>query len=114
MGTATFFVQPFAGPGESDGPSDAPVPPEVLGLTAWRLRGMATDPSHRSAGVGSAVLSAGLTAVRDAGGEVVWCNARTAALPFYERHGFRRLGSEFASGGTIQVPHHRAWLLIPR
>ena len=59
------------------------MPPEVEGLVAWRLRGMATVPELRSTGVGSAVLTAGLTAVREAGGDLVWCNGRTEAMVFY-------------------------------
>jgi GNAT superfamily N-acetyltransferase len=112
VGTATFFLQPFPGPGEADGPDDAEVPAEALGLVAWRLRGMATDAQRRSAGVGSAVLGAGLQAVRAAGGELVWCNARTAALTFYERHGFVPIGSQFMSGGSVEVPHYRAWVRL--
>src|SRR4249919_3858401 len=87
VGCATFFPQAFPGPGEEDGPPDAVVPRDAQGLVAWRLRGMATVPERRSTGVGSAVLSAGLEAVRAAGGELVWCNARTEALVFYARHG---------------------------
>lgn len=112
VGCATFFPQDFPGPGEEDGPGDAHVPAEAVGLAAWRLRGMATDAGHRSTGVGSTVLAAGLDAVRLAGGDLVWCNARTAALPFYERHGFVRIGSEFLTGGSVKVPHHRAWVLL--
>ena len=79
---------------------------------AWRLRGMATEPELRSTGVGSAVLAAGLDAVRAAGGAIVWCNARTQAMAFYRRHGFSTIGSEFSSGGTVKVPHYRAWIRL--
>ncbi len=114
IGCATFFPAPFAGPGEEDGPADAFVPASAEGLVAWRLRGMATRPDVQSTGIGSAVLSAGLTAVRAAGGELVWCNARVRALQFYRRHGFETFGSEFLSGGTEKIPHYRAWVrLVP-
>lgn len=114
IGTATFFPMPFPGPGEADGPEDAEVPPGADGLVAWRLRGMATDPAQRSCGIGSSVLVTGLAEVVASGGELVWCNARTAALGFYTRHGFVTVGSEFLSGGAVLVPHYRAWLrLVP-
>jgi GNAT superfamily N-acetyltransferase len=112
VGCATFFPQAFPGPGEEDGPPDAHVPAEAEGLVAWRLRGMATAPDLRSTGVGSAVLAAGLTAVREAGGDLVWCNGRTQAMSFYRRHGFSVIGSEFLSGGAEKVPHYRAWIRL--
>ena len=62
----------------------APWAPDV---PAWRLRGMATDPAHRGAGVGTAVLEALVGHARDHGGGVLWCNARTPAQRFYERAG---------------------------
>ncbi len=113
IGCATFFPQPFPGPSEEDGPADAFVPAGAEGLSAWRLRGMATVPELRSSGVGSGVLVAGLAAVREAGGELVWCNGRTQAMTFYGRHGFVVVGSEFLSGGAEKVPHFRAWVRLP-
>lgn len=112
IGCATFFPQAFPGPGEEDGPPDALVPAEAVGLVGWRLRGMATLPELRSTGVGSAVLTAGLAGVRAAGGELVWCNGRTQAMTFYGRHGFVVVGSEFMSGGAEKVPHYRAWVRL--
>ncbi len=112
VGCATFFPHRFAGPGEEEGPADAFVPAEAQGLVAWRLRGMATAPELRSAGVGSAVLSAGLEGVLEAGGGLVWCNARTEVMAFYRRHGFVTIGSEFLSAGALQIPHYRAWVRL--
>ncbi len=112
VGCVTLFPASFAGPGEEDGPLDALVPTAAQGRFAWRLRGMATGEGRRSTGVGSAVLAFGLEAVRERGAEVVWCNARTLALPFYLRHGFATTGSEFLSGGAAKIPHYRAWIGI--
>jgi GNAT superfamily N-acetyltransferase len=61
-------------------------------LHAWRLRGMATEPGLRSRGVGRQLLATALDHVRDAGGELVWCNARVPARRFYERAGFTTHG----------------------
>jgi GNAT superfamily N-acetyltransferase len=64
-------------------PGDAP---------SWRLRGMATSPASRNLGVGSALLDALIGHIADAGGGILWCNARTSALGFYERGGMRKWG----------------------
>ena len=52
-GVATFFPQPYPGPFVEAGPA-----PDVA-ATAWRLRGMATDPARRGEGFGAAVLRPG-------------------------------------------------------
>ncbi|MGY2127689.1 GNAT family N-acetyltransferase [Blastococcus sp. SYSU DS0617] len=56
--------------------------------TAWQLRGMATDPSVRGAGVGRALVEQGLARVAAHGADLVWCDARTTAVGFYVRLGF--------------------------
>ncbi|SDX86931.1 Acetyltransferase (GNAT) domain-containing protein [Modestobacter sp. DSM 44400] len=55
---------------------------------AWQLRGMATDPRVRGLGAGRALGAEGLTRVIAVGGDLVWCDARAAAVGFYERIGF--------------------------
>ena len=69
-----------------------PPPWDPQDATAWRLRGMATDPAHRSRGLGAAVLAAAVAHVRARGGARIWCNARIPAVPFYLRHGFALRG----------------------
>ncbi|TFV62391.1 UNVERIFIED_ORG: GNAT family N-acetyltransferase [Bacillus sp. AZ43] len=54
----------------------------------WQLRGMATDRGVRGGGAGRAMVRAGLAAVRARGGDLVWCDAREAAVGFYQRMGF--------------------------
>jgi predicted GNAT family N-acyltransferase len=54
----------------------------------WQLRGMATDATVRGAGAGRALMVAGLDAVAARGGDLLWCDARVAAVGFYERMGF--------------------------
>ncbi len=61
----------------------------------WQLRGMATEHDYRGRGVGRWMVAACLQHVFDAGGGVVWCNARTEAAGFYERLGFTVDDSEF-------------------
>lgn len=70
-------------------------PPGDVDETAWRLRGMATLPSARGHGHGSALLAACVGHVARLGGRRLWCNARTPAAGFYERSGFTRRGRVF-------------------
>jgi predicted GNAT family N-acyltransferase len=64
---------------------------------AWRFRGMATAPGQRGRGIGGELLEAGVAEVVRRGGRLVWCNGRTTARAFYERHGFTARGEEFDS-----------------
>lgn len=65
--------------------------PDGIPRPRWQLRGMATRPSWRGKGVGQALLSA----LEPEVGEPLWCNARTTAAAFYDRHGWVRVGPEF-------------------
>lgn len=62
---------------------------------AWQLRGMAVEPGLQGAGLGSRLLAAGETIVRESGHTLMWCNARTPAVAFYRRHGWETVGEEF-------------------
>ena len=62
-----------------------------LGEPAWQLRGMATDPAVRGAGVGKGLLrflEQDLRADPRAASPQLWCNARTPATGFYQRMGW--------------------------
>jgi predicted GNAT family N-acyltransferase len=66
------------------------------GPTSWQLRGMAVHPDRQAQGVGAQLLKFVLHAcAANLGGTAMWCNARTRAVPLYERHGFSRVGGEF-------------------
>ncbi|WP_369136699.1 GNAT family N-acetyltransferase [Modestobacter versicolor] len=65
------------------------------GEGSWQLRGMATDPRVRGLGVGRALVAAGLTRVQARGGDLVWCDARKAAVGFYQRIGFTIVTAEY-------------------
>ena len=76
------------------------------GPGAWQLRGMATHPSRRNEGLGGRLLGYMLEYCRNTlGGRIMWCNARSPAVPFYRHHGFETVGQEF----TIELigPHYR-------
>lgn len=78
--------------------------PDLQEGSAWRIRGMATEPGHRSRGLGTEILEALLAHATDRGGDRVWCNARVQARPFYERHGFVTRGDVFLTAGDR--PHY--------
>ncbi len=88
-------------------------PPElaahVAARPAWRLRSMATAPELQGGGVGSAVLRLALDKVRQAGGALLWCNARLPARGFYERAGFSAFGSAWEEEAI--GPHIVMWRL---
>lgn len=82
-----------------------PEKPEVQ--RAWQLRGMATLPHARGRGCGRTLLEVCVEESRAARGQLLWCNARTAALQFYRRHGLHIAGDEFEIPGV--GPHFRMW-----
>jgi GNAT superfamily N-acetyltransferase len=85
VGIATLIQDPFpVGGADSD----------------WRLRGMATVPKVRNRGIGGMLLSRCIVYVHGVGGSCVWCNGRSSARRFYERHGLRAIGEEFVSPHT--------------
>jgi GNAT superfamily N-acetyltransferase len=67
------------------------------GEPAWQLRGMATDTSLQSLGVGKAVLDylTELALARPRHVRLFWCNARVPALRFYTRQGWQVMSDEF-------------------
>jgi GNAT superfamily N-acetyltransferase len=67
----------------------------------WQLRGMAVLFDLQQGGVGSALLKALSAEVA----EPIWCNARVAAMPFYEKHGWVGYGDVFDKPPT--GPHQR-------
>lgn len=70
-------------------------PASIDGVSAWQLRGMATVPAVRGQGHGAALVRQAESVVRDAGGCLLWCNARVVAVTFYERLGWEVVGEEF-------------------
>ena len=93
VGCATVFPDPWRG-------TDA----QPAENAAWRLRGMAVDPSTHRAGIGRQVLAAVVDAATTGGAPLLWANARTTALPFYEAAGWTVAGEEFMAADT-GLPH---------
>ena len=61
----------------------------------YRLRAMAVREGYRGQGFGDAIVEAGVNHLRELGVEVVWCDARVAALNFYRRLQFEEFEEEY-------------------
>lgn len=71
------------------------------GRDAWQVRGMATRGDLVRRGIGRALLRHALAALREVPGpELLWCNARIAALGFWESEGWAVVSSEFDIPGV--------------
>ncbi len=80
IGIVSLYVEPLP---------DEPQPTDL------RFRGMAVDADRQLGGVGRLLIEACIAHARDAGGRVLWCNARTSAAGFYERLNFAQHGEIF-------------------
>lgn len=69
--------------------------PEFNAGTPYRLRGMATDPNYAGQGFGQILLQHGTVLLRQRYSDLLWCNARMKAFPFYEKMGFQFHGPLF-------------------
>ena len=90
IATSTWFMKPC---------------PEIEGIAAMQLKGMAVDDLLQTGGLGSALITAGITHARNAGAHLVWARARDSAVGFYEKCGFRIAGDGFIDEPT-GMPHH--------
>lgn len=73
--------------------------------TAYQLRGMAVLPEFRSHGLGGWLLHSVEQYLKGKGVFYMWMNARQAAVGFYERHGYQKIGTMFEIQGI--GPHYR-------
>jgi predicted GNAT family N-acyltransferase len=66
------------------------------GQPAWQLRGMTTDTPQQGRGLGRQLWNAAVAeARRDEPDRLIWCNARTSAVGFYEKLGWRVVSEPF-------------------
>lgn len=75
----------------------------TLDPTRVQIGRMVVLQALRGGGLGRQVLTALLTAARQAGAEDAVLNAAAGAVPFYERAGFQKTGVTFEEAGTV---HH--------
>lgn len=62
---------------------------------AYRLRGMAVDNEFQGQGLGTQLLAAAEKILVERACSLLWFNARTTALHFYEKNGFVTVGEVF-------------------
>ena len=84
--------------------------PDLKGWKQYRLRGMATHPEFQGQGAGRRLLAFALEHLKARHADLLWCNARMVALPFYTNLGFTVQGPEFDIPGI--GPHHLMWRRI--
>jgi GNAT superfamily N-acetyltransferase len=69
---------------------------DYAGQPAYGLRGMAVDPEFQSRGIGGRLLHLLESRVRGMNHtNLLWCKARTSAVQFYEKMGWRVVSDEF-------------------
>ncbi len=71
---------------------------------AARFRKFATAVHWQGKGIGSALLAHTIEAAVQAGARSIWCDARQAALPFYQKFGMGAEGEVFFKG---DIPYLR-------
>ena len=89
------------------------IPSAWEGQRAWQLRGMAVAPPVQRTGVGGLMLKELQRIAQHGAGDVrlMWCNARSPAVPFYERHGWTLASGEFVI--ETAGPHFKMTLKLP-
>ena len=60
----------------------------------YQLRGMATLPGFQGQGLSSELLTMAFPIIKQNFCTLLWCNARTTAVGFYEKVGFKKLNDE--------------------
>ena len=79
--------------------------PELPGVPAMQLKGMAVADHLQGEGLGALLVDAGIALAAERGATVSWARARDSAMGFYERLGFASTGDGFIDGPTA-MPHH--------
>lgn len=79
--------------------------PEIPGVSAMQLKGMAIADELQGAGLGALLINAGVELANERGATIAWARARDSAIGFYERLGFVSTGDGFMDGPTA-MPHH--------
>lgn len=66
----------------------------------FQIRGMAVLPQHQKKGFGEQLVQHAEEYVKQAGGNLIWFNAREAATGFYKKTGYHITGSPFDIPGV--------------
>lgn len=76
----------------------------------YRLRAMATHPAYRGRRAGAMLIEHAAEILQAQSIEVLWCDARLKAVPFYEKLGFDRLPEVYDIPKI--GPHHFMWKVL--
>ncbi len=63
-------------------------------LHQYQLRGMATLPENQGQGLSSELLTTAFPIIKQNFCTLLWCNARTSAIGYYEKVGFKKFNDE--------------------
>lgn len=61
----------------------------------FQLRGMATLTEFQGFGAGKLMLQKAVQIIKEKNCNLLWCNARIAAVDFYKKQGFQTFGEKF-------------------
>ena len=76
----------------------------------YRLRAMATETNYRRMHAGDRLIEFGSEELRKRNVDVLWCDARLVAVPFYESIGFSKFDDVYEV--PLIGPHHFMWKLL--
>lgn len=80
-------------------------PQSTIKDSYYQLRGMAVLEDYQGSGIGRKLLLAAESKLIELGQKVLWFNARTPAVGFYQKYGYQALGNEFIIEGV--GPHYK-------
>lgn len=80
-------------------------PQPIIEGSYYQLRGMAVLEDYQKSGIGRKLLHAAESELIGQGKNVLWFNARTSAVGFYQKYGYQVLGNEFEIEGV--GPHFK-------
>jgi GNAT superfamily N-acetyltransferase len=83
---------------------------KISASNPFRLRAMAVDAAYRGQNHGQSLIEYALTILAAKGCDVVWCDARLRAVPFYERMNFQKTDDIYDI--PLIGPHQFMWLRI--
>lgn len=78
--------------------------PSIDGDNLYQIRAMATSPVCRKQGVGNLLLTAAEKYAQEKGSPLLWANARSSAVQFYNKAGYSLASDEFLISGI--GPHY--------
>lgn len=80
-------------------------PSFIKATDSFQIRAMATSLACRGQGVGNLLLAAAENYAKEENASLIWANARSSAIGFYIKAGYRLASEEFIIDGI--GPHYR-------